>query len=75
MLPVPTLVVMGGDDYIFRKSAKDFVNKQPDTQLKILEGVGHICNIEAPQLFNSFVLEFLGGCSIKANKILSGTSA
>ena len=75
MLPVPTLVVMGGDDYIFKKSAKDFVNKQPGTQLKILDGVGHICNIEAPQFFNHLVVEFLVRHSIKVDKILSRATA
>ena len=75
LLPAPTLVVMGGDDYIFRKSARDFVANQPRTQLESLAGVGHICNIESPELFNRLVVSFLGGHAITSGEALSQATA
>ena len=75
LLPVPTLVIMGGDDYIFRKGAKDFVHNQPHARLESLDGVGHICNIESPQLFNRLAVDFLGDQAIMASKALSYAKA
>lgn len=60
-LPQPTLVVMGGEDYIFGRSARDFAAKQSNAQLEKLADVGHICNIEAPERFNRLVIDFFKG--------------
>lgn len=60
ILQNPTLVVMGGEDFIFLKSARTFVNRQPYVSMETLAKVGHICNIESPDSFNKLVMDFLG---------------
>ncbi len=55
------LVVMGGEDYIFLAGARAFVKRQQKAQLKVLPHAGHICNIEAPEAFNSLAIHFLTG--------------
>lgn len=53
------LVVMGKEDYIFLKAAKDFVNNHTTVKLAIIENAGHICNIDQPKEFNVLALNFL----------------
>lgn len=58
VLQSPTLVIMGGEDFIFLKSAKTFVNRQPRASIETLGKAGHICNIESPDDFNRLVIDF-----------------
>ena len=58
-VPFPTLVIMGTDDYIFLKSAKDFSKSKSNVSLVELDKKGHICNLEAPDTFNKLALDFL----------------
>lgn len=58
-LPIPVLVVMGQDDYVFLSSARRFAKSQPKSTLVVLPKVGHICTIESPDAFNSLALRFL----------------
>ena len=60
LLQSPTLVIMGGEDFIFLKGAKTFVKRQPSVSLITMQKVGHICNIESPIEFNKLVIDFLG---------------
>ncbi len=56
-----SLIVMGGQDHVFLDAARRFAGNQAQhAQLVILEGCGHICNLEKAQLFNETVLQFLG---------------
>lgn len=58
--PVRTAYVMGEDDYIFISQVKMYMQTHDDySRLVILPGAGHICNVEAPVLFNQVVLAFL----------------
>ena len=52
-------VIMGADDYMFLKSAKDFVTRHKHVRLYIIPKSGHICNIETPAAFNQLALECL----------------
>lgn len=60
VLQNPTLVVMGGEDFIFLQGAKTFVKRQPHASMQTLHKVGHICNIENPDDFNKLVIDFFG---------------
>ncbi len=59
MLSFPLLIMMGGNDYLFLKSAKNFGNGQSGTQLITVPNTGHIVNIEQPDTFNKTTLDFL----------------
>ena len=55
----PILYVMGGNDYIFLPLAREVVNRCRNSFLSVIEGAGHVCNVERPDEFNRRALEFL----------------
>ena len=58
-VPGKVLIVMGKDDYVFLKGARDYVRRHPQVVLKELDETGHICNMERPDMFNQLVKGFL----------------
>ena len=54
-----SLIVMGGQDYVFLNGARKYSKNQPKTKLIVIPAVGHICNIEGASIFNSHVIDFL----------------
>lgn len=58
-IQIPSLVIMGSQDYIFLKAAKRFASKSEENQLIIMNNCGHICNIEQAKKFNQLVLQHL----------------
>jgi pimeloyl-ACP methyl ester carboxylesterase len=56
---IPTLFVMGDQDYMFRRHAERRASLRSDTQIAVAEGAGHVCNWEQPERFNRIALEFL----------------
>lgn len=58
-LPYPALIVMGSQDYIFLAAARRYTKMHARATLEVLQGCGHICNIEAYEEFNSIALSFL----------------
>ena len=60
------LVVMGSQDHIFFGAAEKFARAQKNMRLAVIENCGHVCSIEAPELFNELVLKFLAGKDVPA---------
>lgn len=58
-IKIPTLYVMGGEDYLFLPSVKKMVKKQSAASLLTIENCGHVVNVEEPKLFNSFVVSYI----------------
>jgi pimeloyl-ACP methyl ester carboxylesterase len=58
-IPVPTLYIMGDEDYMFLPQVKNLVKQHKFSLLKILENCGHVCNVEQPELFNQFSINFI----------------
>jgi pimeloyl-ACP methyl ester carboxylesterase len=58
---VPTLVVVGQQDYVCSKAARLFVQTIPDAALKIIPNSGHMSPLEQPAAFTAALMEFLGG--------------
>jgi pimeloyl-ACP methyl ester carboxylesterase len=60
-IQVPTLLVYGDKDVRAGLAvAEDLHAAIPGSRLVVLPGVGHVCNIEAPDEFNRVVRDFLG---------------
>ncbi|SHG37316.1 Pimeloyl-ACP methyl ester carboxylesterase [Flavobacterium fluvii] len=60
-LNIPTLYVMGEEDYMFLPSVRLVVEKhQKSSQLFVIEKCGHVVNVEQPMVFNKEVLSFMG---------------
>ena len=56
----PTLVVVGSEDVVTPPSdARLIAEAVPGAELEIIEGVGHLANMEAPEHFNRVLLDFL----------------
>ena len=64
------LVVMGSQDHIFFRAAERFARLQKNMRLTVIENCGHVCSIEAPEVFNELVLKFLQGQDIP-NSVVS----
>ena len=58
-LQIPTLYIMGEDDYMFLPQVKKIIQKHKQSTLEILADCGHVVNVEKPVLFNSITLNFV----------------
>jgi 3-oxoadipate enol-lactonase len=57
---VPTLIIGGEEDHIISIDDLEFLHEQiPTSHLEIIEGAGHLSNMEKPEVFNKVVAEFL----------------
>ena len=56
---IPTLYVMGSEDYLFLEPIQKLLQKAHRTALYIVEKCGHVVNIEQPSVFNEVSVKFL----------------
>ena len=57
---IPTLYVMGEEDYMFLPSVRQVVEKHyRSSKLFVIENCGHVVNVEQPSQFNQAVITFL----------------
>ncbi len=56
---IPTLYLMGDEDYMFLPGVKAVVKKHKNSVLRIIRESGHVCNIEQPTVFNKLSIEFI----------------
>lgn len=60
---IPTLYVMGGEDYLFLPAVKKIVQEHTACSLMTIEYCGHVVNVEQPQLFNHVVIGYVADIS------------
>jgi len=58
---IPTLYIMGEEDYMFLPSIAKLVQHQPSSALFVIPFCGHVVNIEKPETFNTQAISFLHG--------------
>jgi 3-oxoadipate enol-lactonase len=59
-LTVPTLVIAGEEDHVYPPSlARRMAERIRGAELVVLEGCGHLSNLEQPEQFNAALLAFL----------------
>jgi 3-oxoadipate enol-lactonase len=59
-LAVPTLVITGDEDRVYPPAlAQLMAQRIPHAELVVLEGCGHLSNLEQPERFNAALLDFL----------------
>ena len=58
---IPTLYIMGDQDYMFLPSVRKVTESDPFSQLLVLQKCGHVVNVEKPKNFNDGMLMFLEG--------------
>lgn len=61
-IPVPTLIIVGGDDSITPVSVAELMQKQmPKSHLAVIKGAGHMSPLEQPAQVNQAISRFLDG--------------
>jgi pimeloyl-ACP methyl ester carboxylesterase len=60
-LPLPKLYISGSEDHLFLKAVRQAVGSDPAASLQVLQGCGHVCNIERDREFNRLSLGFVHG--------------
>ncbi|MFS4456172.1 alpha/beta fold hydrolase [Maribacter sp. 2304DJ31-5] len=60
-IKIPTLYVMGEEDYLFLPAIKKIASAHDNSNLFIIEDCGHVVNVEQPKLFNNMVIGYLTG--------------
>ena len=56
---IPTMYIMGDEDYVFLEPVRRLVKIQPSSRLIILKDSGHVCNVDQADQFNKVSLQFL----------------
>lgn len=55
----PTLYLMGEEDYMFLPAVRAIIQRHRHSLLQVIEGAGHVCNVEAPAFFNRYAIAFI----------------
>jgi pimeloyl-ACP methyl ester carboxylesterase len=58
-VPIPTLYLMGSEDYMFLPPVRRLAEKQRSAVLRVIADSGHVCNIERPDEFNALSITFM----------------
>jgi pimeloyl-ACP methyl ester carboxylesterase len=58
-IKIPTLYIMGEEDYLFLSSIKKMVTKHSESTLLVIEKCGHVANVEQPEKFNAKTIQFI----------------
>ena len=58
-IKIPTLYVMGEEDYLFLPSIRKIVDLHQNSKLLVVENCGHVVNVEQPKFFNDEVIKYL----------------
>ncbi len=58
-IDAPTLYLMGREDYMFLPAVEELIERHRRSILKIIEGAGHVCNVERPHIFNRHAITFM----------------
>lgn len=66
---IPSLYVMGEQDYLFLPAVKKIAETHKDAKLFVLENCGHVVNVEQPLIFNKQVIEFIKDLNIRSLSI------
>ena len=56
---IPTLYIMGEEDYMFLPSVQQLTSSQGSATLAVVPQCGHVVNVEQPQQFNTMTLNYL----------------
>lgn len=58
-LPHPTLYLMGEEDHMFLPAVRAMVSRHRSSFLRVISDSGHVCNVDQPEAFNGYALEFM----------------
>lgn len=56
---IPTLFLMGDEDYLFIPPVQEVARRNELFEFTKIKKCGHVCNIDQPDLFNSFSIDYI----------------
>lgn len=56
---IPTLFLMGDEDYIFIPPVEEVVRRHEGFELIKIDDSGHVCNIDQPDMFNKLSIDYI----------------
>lgn len=56
---IPTLYIMGEEDYMFLEPIRALVKSHNSAQLHVIDSCGHVVNVDAPMVFNETAIGFI----------------
>lgn len=59
----PVLYIMGERDHMFLPMVTTLVKEHINSKLKIIRNSGHVCNIDQPNVFNEYSIQFIKSIS------------
>lgn len=63
-LPIPTLYIMGEEDYMFLPAIQQLMQRHVNnSKLIVFPACGHVVNVDKPELFNRTAFEFIDAVS------------
>lgn len=66
-LPIPTLYLMGDEDYMFLPPVQRMVQRQTRfTRLEVIPESGHVVNVDRPELFNELSIGFIRQAALRS---------
>jgi len=66
-LAIPVLIVVGQHDLLVKSVAEQLNDIVPNSKLEVIKGIGHMVNLEAPELFNNLLRQFFMDVGQKQN--------
>jgi len=58
-LTIPTLYVMGEEDYMFLAPVRTIVRQHQSARLEVVANSGHVVNVDQPDVFNQISIRFI----------------
>ncbi|MFC7371628.1 alpha/beta fold hydrolase [Fictibacillus iocasae] len=58
-ISIPTLYIMGEEDYMFLPPIQAFIDKKKHSKLITFSDCGHVCNVDQPEQFNETSIDFI----------------
>lgn len=68
---IPTLFLMGEEDYLFIPPVEELVRRNKEFQLIKIKDSGHVCNIDQPDIFNQLSIDFIS--NLQNEKAITAT--
>jgi pimeloyl-ACP methyl ester carboxylesterase len=56
---IPTLYLMGSEDHMFLPPVRQIVRQHRNSLLRVIQGAGHVVNIDRPDCFNRIAIRFI----------------
>lgn len=58
-ISLPTLYIMGDQDYMFLPAVKEVASLHRESDLFVIDNCGHVVNVDQPKVFNNVALDFI----------------